>query len=109
MIFTTNKPLQKWGRVLHDRDLAAAILDRVLERGRVIVLDGPSGRTKHLSLEGPAAPAVHVSEGARISGIQPPQFLEPTTAASSPHFGFWSGRLDSNQRPSGPEPDALPG
>src|SRR5713226_7023784 len=79
MIFTTNKPLQKWGRVLHDRDLAAAILDRVLERGRVIVLDGPSGRTKHLSLEDPAAPASHVSEGARISGIQPPQFLEPTT------------------------------
>ena len=75
MIFTTNKPLQKWGRVLHDRDLAAAILDRVLERGRVIVLDGPSGRTKHLALEAPAPPS---SDGARISGIQPPQFLEPT-------------------------------
>jgi DNA replication protein DnaC len=33
MIFTTNKPLSAWGRVLHDPDLAQAILDRVLERG----------------------------------------------------------------------------
>jgi DNA replication protein DnaC len=33
MIFTTNKPLHQWGRVLHDEDLAAAILDRILERG----------------------------------------------------------------------------
>jgi DNA replication protein DnaC len=31
MIFTTNKPLREWGRVLHDPDLAVAILDRVLE------------------------------------------------------------------------------
>jgi hypothetical protein len=28
---------------LHDEDLAAAILDRVLERGRFIQLDGVSG------------------------------------------------------------------
>jgi len=34
MIFTTNKPLTGWGKVLHDEDVAAAILDRVLERGR---------------------------------------------------------------------------
>lgn len=32
MIFTTNKPLTEWGKVLHDEDLAAAILDRILER-----------------------------------------------------------------------------
>jgi hypothetical protein len=25
MIFTTNKPLNEWGKVLHDEDLAAAI------------------------------------------------------------------------------------
>jgi DNA replication protein DnaC len=37
-IFTTNKPLHDWGRVLHDQDLAAAILDRLLERGRLITL-----------------------------------------------------------------------
>jgi len=34
--------------VLHDDDLAAAIVDRVLERGRLLHLDGPSMRTKHL-------------------------------------------------------------
>jgi hypothetical protein len=31
MIFTTNKALSAWGRVLHDEDLAHAILDRILE------------------------------------------------------------------------------
>jgi hypothetical protein len=36
MVFTTN---------------TAAILDRVLERGRLITLDGPSGRTRHLKLD----------------------------------------------------------
>ena len=40
MIFTPNKPLNEWGKVLHDEDLGAAILDRVLERGRFIQLDG---------------------------------------------------------------------
>jgi hypothetical protein len=51
MIFTTNKPLSEWGKVLHDEDLAAAILDRILERGRFIHLDGPWWRTRHLNLE----------------------------------------------------------
>ena len=35
-LFTTNKPLAGWGVVLHDPDLAEAILDRVLERGRLL-------------------------------------------------------------------------
>jgi len=75
MIFTTNKPLSEWGKVLHDEDLAAAILDRVLERGRFIHLDGPSGRTRHLNLE-EALPAG--SERLRISGINGSEFSEPT-------------------------------
>ena len=76
MIFTTNKPLNEWGKVLHDQDLAAAILDRVLERGRFIQLDGVSGRTRHLKLDEiwPAA-----AERARISGKSVPEFPEPTT------------------------------
>jgi DNA replication protein DnaC len=41
MIFTTNKPLNQCRKVLHDEDLAAAILDRVLERGRLIRLGDP--------------------------------------------------------------------
>ena len=75
MIFTTNKPLSEWGEVLHDEDLAAAILDRVLERGRFIHLDGPSGRTRHLNLE-EIWPAT--TERARISGIRVPEFPEPS-------------------------------
>jgi hypothetical protein len=51
MLFTTNKPLSAWGRVLHDEDLAHAIVDRVLERGWLLTLDGPSLRTKHLGLD----------------------------------------------------------
>jgi DNA replication protein DnaC len=51
MIFTTNKSLKAWGRVLHDDDLAQAIIDRVLERGRLLRLDGPSVRTLHVNLD----------------------------------------------------------
>ncbi len=77
MIFTTNKPLSEWGKVLHDEDLAAAILDRILERGRFIQLDGPSGRTRHLNLQDDL-PAK--SERVRISGINGSEFPEPTRA-----------------------------
>src|SRR5262244_925492 len=75
MIFTTNKPLNEWGKVLHDEDMAAAILDRVLERGRFIHLDGPSGRTRHLNLEQTLLPT---AERLRISGISGSEFPEPT-------------------------------
>ena len=75
MIFTTNKPLNEWGKVLHDEDMAAAILDRVLERGRFIHLDGPSGRTRHLNLEQALLPN---TERLRISGISGSEFPEPT-------------------------------
>jgi DNA replication protein DnaC len=75
MIFTTNKPLSEWGKVLHDEDLAAAILDRVLERGRFVHLDGPSGRTRHLNLE-QVLPSN--AERLRISGINGSEFPEPT-------------------------------
>jgi len=75
MIFTTNKPLNEWGKVLHDEDMAAAILDRVLERGRFIHLDGPSGRNGHLNL-GEVLPTS--KEPARTSGITVPEFPEPT-------------------------------
>jgi DNA replication protein DnaC len=75
MIFTTNKPLSEWGKVLHDEDLAVAILDRILERGRFIQLDGPSGRTRHLNLQ---EDLPGTAERARISGKSVPEFSEPT-------------------------------
>ena len=86
MIFTTNKPLSEWGKVLHDEDLAAAILDRVLEHGRFIRLDGPSGRTRHLKLE-EVLPTT--TERAKISGNRVPEFPEPTTHSSSLVWGHY--------------------
>ena len=56
IVFTTNKPLRQWGEVLHDHDLAEALLDRVLERGQHIRMGGPSWRTRQLD------PAVLTSE-----------------------------------------------
>lgn len=51
MLLTTNKPLAAWGELLHDGDLAEAILDRLLERGVHFVLRGRSYRTRHLNEE----------------------------------------------------------
>lgn len=49
MIFTTSKHPRSWARAPHDDDLADAIVDRILHRGRLLRLDGPSMRTKHLA------------------------------------------------------------
>jgi DNA replication protein DnaC len=51
MLLTTNKPLAALGDVLHDGDLAEAILDRLLERGAHFALRGRSYRTRHLTAE----------------------------------------------------------
>jgi len=75
MLFTTNKPLAAWGLVLHDPDLAEAILDRVLERGRLVELRGASYRTRHLkAVDHRSSP----TEVVRISGNQRSDFPEPT-------------------------------
>jgi hypothetical protein len=92
MIFTTNKPLTEWGKVLHDEDMAAAILDRVLERGRFIRLDGPSGRTRHLNLE-QTLPAN--TKRLRISGIGGSEFPEPTIA--NRRFDFSQARKPGSE------------
>jgi DNA replication protein DnaC len=51
VLLTTNKPLAALGEVLHDGDLAEAILDRLLERGAHIAMRGRSYRTRHLKEE----------------------------------------------------------
>lgn len=102
MIFTTNKPLSAWGRVLHDDDLAETIVDRILERGRLLTLDGPSMRTRHLNLDeatraptsanSPTPPAsaggyteqdavAGVQNVATFSGTRSADFPEPTPLA----------------------------
>jgi DNA replication protein DnaC len=78
MIFTTNKELREWGRVLHDDDLADAITDRVLERGRHVKLDGPSIRTKHLAVDDQSPAEVSEKLARRISGTDLAEFPEPT-------------------------------
>jgi len=80
MIFTTNKPLENWGTVLHDSDLAEAIIDRILERGRFLALDGPSSRTRHLKAHELIAPPPQdlPVQPASFSGKSPADFPEPT-------------------------------
>jgi DNA replication protein DnaC len=51
MLLTTNKPLAALGDVLHDADLAEAIVDRLLERGAHFAMRGRSYRTRHLTEE----------------------------------------------------------
>jgi DNA replication protein DnaC len=82
MIFTSNKHPDGWGRVLHDDDLAAAIVDRVVERGRLLQLDGPSMRTNHLGRDAPAHAAAGSPEVVRISGNPQSEFPEPTVVVS---------------------------
>ena len=83
MVFTTNKSPKHWGQVLHDDDLADAIVDRILHRGRLLRLDGPSVRTKHLPEEQVADCATPQDSSRRISGIEAAEFPEPTSAVAA--------------------------
>lgn len=49
-LFTTNKSLKHWGKVLQDEELAHAILDRTLHHGEHLLLSGPSFRLKDRNL-----------------------------------------------------------
>lgn len=46
ILITTNKPLKRWGDVLHDVDLGETLIDRIMERGQHIRLGGISWRTR---------------------------------------------------------------
>ena len=78
MIFTTNKHPKRWGDVLHDDDLADAIVDRILERGRLLRLDGPSLRTKHLPEDQLQFADHEVPGDRRVSGKETAEFPERT-------------------------------
>jgi DNA replication protein DnaC len=83
MVFTTNKHPKRWGDVLHDDDLAEAIVDRVLERGRLLRLDGPSLRTNHLAPDELGNDDDHQPEPVRVSGKKTSEFPERTTRIST--------------------------
>ncbi|MBM4369548.1 MAG: IS21-like element helper ATPase IstB, partial [Deltaproteobacteria bacterium] len=79
IIFTTNKLPRDWGTVLHDHDLAEAIVDRALDRGgRFVHLDGPSGRTGHLD---PGMASMVSLTHDRIIGKTATEFLDSARAS----------------------------
>lgn len=82
MVFTTNKHPKRWGDALHDDDLAEAIVDRILERGRLLRLDGPSVRTKHLPAGELAGDDHNESTSSKVSGRNAAEFPEPTFRVS---------------------------
>jgi len=86
IVLTTNKHPKTWGSVLHDTDLAEAIVDRILERGRIVRLDGPSLRTRHVATE------LVDSElrPAAFSGTNPQEFPERSYVEGQLH---WSGAV----------------
>jgi len=57
-IITSNKSLPEWATVVQDVSLAAALVDRLMDRGQVFYLKGPSWRTRgHPTVEGQATEA----------------------------------------------------
>jgi DNA replication protein DnaC len=78
MVFTTNKHPRRWGPVLHDEDLADAIVDRILDRGRLLPLDGPSVRTKHLAGDAVFQDTLNDPEGRKVSGSSALSMTRPS-------------------------------
>jgi DNA replication protein DnaC len=62
MLLTTNKEPAQWGAVLHDADLSQAILDRLLHKGEILPLSGPSYR-RHRPGSCPAGAVVGAARG----------------------------------------------
>ena len=54
-IITSNKSLTEWAGLVQDVSLAAALVDRLMDRGQVFYLKGPSWRTRDRSAAEAAA------------------------------------------------------
>ena len=106
MVFTTNKHPRRWGPVLHDDDLAEAIVDRILERGRLLRLDGPSVRTKHLPEDELRGEAQDDLRGSRVSGKAAAEFPEPTECAPERRTLAARARVEASRGLSGTSPGA---
>jgi DNA replication protein DnaC len=49
-LITSNRPMEDWGKLLLDNAASAAILDRLLHRGRLLKFEGKSYRLKEASI-----------------------------------------------------------
>jgi DNA replication protein DnaC len=56
-LITSNKSLTDWSLVVQDASLAAAVVDRLVERGQVFYLRGPSWRARGRTADGQLDPA----------------------------------------------------
>jgi DNA replication protein DnaC len=55
-VITSNKSLSEWASVVQDASLAAAVVDRIVERGQVFYLKGPSWRARGRTPDGELDP-----------------------------------------------------
>jgi DNA replication protein DnaC len=55
-LITSNKSLTEWAGIVQDVSLAAALVDRLMDRGQVFYLKGPSWRTRDRPATAAAAP-----------------------------------------------------
>lgn len=55
-IITSNKSLTEWATIVQDVSLAAALVDRLMDRGQVFYLKGPSWRTRDRLAAGATTP-----------------------------------------------------
>ena len=54
-MMTSNRPLEEWGKLLGDVPSAGAILDRLLHRAEILVIQGESYRLKERALRAAAS------------------------------------------------------
>lgn len=50
LIITTNLPFSRWGEVLTDEQMAAAVVDRLVHHGHMLIFSGESYRLRHALL-----------------------------------------------------------
>ena len=56
-VITTNTPFSDWGNILHNTTIATAVVDRLVERSQVFLLEGDSYRKSAARAKSKPAPA----------------------------------------------------
>lgn len=52
LILTTNLEFSKWGTIFTDQQMAAAMIDRLVHHGHLLLFEGPSHRMSHALMRG---------------------------------------------------------